>query len=103
MLLPEILPGWDTRPPARSGRSRPPWTALTEAVAELMDGMWCGKQRLFVRHFALHAGALLVAARCGCRPSSGIDRAVQTVEAPFIQALFRLSAGNSEIRTACGP
>ena len=59
MLLPEALPGWDTRSPARIGHLPPPWSALTETVAELMDGMWCGKQRLFVRHFALHAGAVL--------------------------------------------
>jgi hypothetical protein len=68
MLLPEILPGWDTRPPARSGPSRPPWAALTEAVAELMDGLWCGKQRLFVRQFALHAGTLPHASPYSCRP-----------------------------------
>ena len=57
MLLPETLPGWDTRPPVRAGRMRPPWAALTDAVAELMDGIWCGKQRLFVRHFVFQAGA----------------------------------------------
>ena len=69
MLLPETLPGWDTRPPTRSGRARPPpWAALTEAVAELMDGMWCGKQRLFVRHFVFQAGARRM------RPQSGLRK-----------------------------
>ena len=60
MLLPEILPGWDTLPPARArggAQGPPPWAALTEAVAELLDGTWCGKQRLFVRHFVFQAGA----------------------------------------------
>ncbi len=59
MLLPETLPGWDTRPPTRAGGGArpPPWAALTEAVAELLDGIWCGKQRLFVRHFVFQAGA----------------------------------------------
>ena len=59
MLLPETLPGWDTRPPPRAGGSTrpPPWAALTESVAELLGGIWCGKQRLFVRHFVFQAGA----------------------------------------------